>query len=137
MTALSVTATEVLPSTAAVLKYGTAGVAITAGQVCYLDTSANTWKLFDANLSSANAGQPHIALNSCSAGQPLTLQYGGLLIIGATAAPTAGLTYMADRVAGGIIPSADIASGDKVAIIGVAASASTIQLICWNSGASR
>ncbi len=140
MTALSVTATEVLPSTAAVFNFGTiaAAVTVTAGAVVYLDTTTNTYKLFDANLTGAKEQRPEIALNGGGAGQPIKTQYGGLLTIGATAAPTAGLTYCAaSAVAGTIIPSADITTGDRVSIIGVATSSSQIQLICWNSGATK
>lgn len=139
MVDLSVTATEVLPSTAAETGFGTAatGVTITAGQVIYLDTLTSTLKLFDADLTGAKEYQPLIALNGASPGQPVKYQYGGLLTIGATAAPTAGTVYLASDTAGGIMPSADADSGDRISIIGVATSASAIQLRCWNSGATK
>jgi hypothetical protein len=137
MADLTVTATQVLAGTDAQLGYGTAGASITAGQVVYLDPTTSTYKLFDANDTTANTRAPVIAMNSCSSGQRLTVQTGGSLTIGAGAAPTAGLVYVASATPGGIAPNADVVTGWRVAIIGVATSASAIKLMLGNSGATK
>lgn len=136
MVALAITATEVIPGTDATFAYGTAAESITPGDVVFLDPSTSTYKLFDANSTSLNTRQPAIALNTAGASQRLTVQTGGSITIGASAAPTLGLVYVAGATAGDINPSADIASGWRVAIIGVATSASAIKLILSNSGAT-
>jgi hypothetical protein len=46
---LTVTAGNVVASKDAKLRSGTAGATVTAGQTVYYDTTANTYKLADAN----------------------------------------------------------------------------------------
>ena len=137
MVDLSVTATQVLPGTGAQLQFGIAGATITAGQVVYLDPTTTTYKLFDANDTAANTRSPVIAMNGASSGQRLTVQVSGSLTIGAGAAPTLGLVYVASATPGGIAPSADIAANWRVAVLGVATSASAINLAPSNSGATK
>ncbi len=135
MTALAITASQVLAITDDTqVTFGTAGAAITAGQVCYLDPSTQTWKLFDGNDTAANTRTPRIAINSAGSGQPIALATGGNLTLGAGAAPVAGTVYCADIVAGSIIPAADLASGNRVTIIGVGKASNQIALNLWNSG---
>jgi hypothetical protein len=50
MADISITAASVAASSAASKVTGVAGATITAGQVVYLDTTTNTYKLADANL---------------------------------------------------------------------------------------
>ena len=137
MADLTVTATQVTPGADAVLVFGTAGATITAGQVVYLDPTTRTYKLFDANDTAANTRAPVVALNGASTGQRITVQTHGSLTIGAGAAPTLGLVYVASATPGGIAPSADIATGWRVAVLGVATSASAINLTPSNSGATK
>lgn len=119
MADLTITATQVLPSTGAQYVDGLAGVAITAGQACYKSTG-DTILLADADAgSNAAANVQGIALNNAAAGQPVRLQSTGTIILGAAAAPVKGTIYVLSGGAGGIAPAADLAVADRVTIIGV------------------
>lgn len=138
MTDLAITASQVIPSaTDAVIARGVAAVAITAGQVVFLDPNTNTYKLWDANDTAANTRALVIALNSPAAGQQIVVQSAGLLTLGAAATMTAGLVYVASGTPGGIAPSADIVAGWRIGIVGVATTAAIIRLMLGNSGATR
>src|SRR5687767_3275929 len=119
MADLSITAAQVLPGPNATIERGLAGVAITAGQVGYLDTTPNTYKPWDANRAAANTRPPVIALNDAAAGQPIAVATGGDVTLGAGAAPAVGTIYVGSATAGGIAPAADLATGHVVAVIGV------------------
>lgn len=134
MADLTVTSTQVLPSTDTVTAFGIAGVAINAGQMCWLDTTAGTYKLFDADLTASNANTPALALTTAAIGQPITVATSGTITIGAGAAPTQGIVYVCSATAGGIAPSADIATNWKVAFVGVGNSTNRIKLLLGNSG---
>lgn len=130
MADLTITAANVVPGSGARINYGIyAGATITAGQVVYLDTAATTpvWKLADCDSATALARIPvGVAVNSASSGQPLAVQTGGPLTIGATIA--AGVAYYLSGNPGGICPVADVASGDYTAIIGIGTSTSVLQV---------
>lgn len=117
MAILSITATSVVRSTGAVInKDKVAGESITAGQCVYLKASDDRWWLADSDTgTAAEANVIGIALHAAAAGQPLAIQTGGLLTIGATVA--AGVFYYVSNSAGGICPIADIGSNDYVSII--------------------
>lgn len=70
---LSITAANVAASASATRELGTAGVAITAGQAVYLDTSSNTYKLADANAATPLYKMRGIALHGAGLGQPLAV----------------------------------------------------------------
>ncbi len=53
MTDLSITAANVLAGGNATIVHGVAGVALTAGQVVYLDKATGKWKLADSNATGA------------------------------------------------------------------------------------
>jgi hypothetical protein len=129
MTALTITDTQVQPGTTdATFEFGTAGATITAGQVVYLDATTNTYKLADSNLSAAGATARGIALNGAASGQPLKIQTGGTITLGAGAAPVVSTVYLLANVAGSIIPAADLASLDRTTILGVGAATNTLIL---------
>lgn len=134
MTALVITAAQVLPDDTGSQENGTSGATITPGQSCYLDTATNTYKLFDANLTSANTAEPVVSLNTASAGQPLKVQKSGTMTLGAGASPVAGTIYVAGATAGDIAPAADVASGWRVTIIGVGVTGNKLLLIPKNTG---
>lgn len=117
---------------------GKAGATITAGQMVYLDSSAGTWKLADANAAdstaSGSAGNIGVALNGAASGQPITVQVGGNLNPGASL--TAGVTYVLSATAGGIAPIADVTTGWRVFIVGTATSSSNMVLINRYTGAT-
>lgn len=137
MAALTITATQVLPSSDTQYAFGTAAVAITAGQSVYLDTTANTWKLLDANDTSANTQPPGVALNSPAAGQPITVAVGGTITLGAGAAPTLAQAYIVGATAGDIAPISDLASNWRLILLGCGGASNTLIMKPWNSGATK
>lgn len=77
MAAISITAANVLMSTAGTPNTGIAGVAITAGQAIYIDTAnSNLLKLADANGTTPANSFAGIARNNADIGQPV--DYTGL-----------------------------------------------------------
>lgn len=141
MADLTVTATQVLPgaeSAGATFASGVAGATITAGQPVYLDTTTSTYKVADNNDTSATlAVVAGIALHGAASGQPLKIQTGGPFTIGAGAAPTVGIIYCLSATAGGIAPSADLATGNRVTILGVGAASNAINLRIYASGQTK
>ena len=133
MADLSLNVALVLPVTAgATYKDITAGATITAGQAVYRDsTDSDKAKLADANVSAAVADVYGIALHAALAGQPLRVQIGGNITIGATTANS--VIYVLSATAGGITSDA-IASGSYGTIIGIGVSATVIKLIIITSG---
>lgn len=133
MADLVITAASVVPGSGAKTETKTAGATITAGQVVYLDSADNKFKLADTDSGTAAARSPYgIALHGASANQPLTAQTSGLITIGA--AVTAGVFYYLSGTAGGICPVADVAAGDYPCIVGVATSASLMKVQLVESG---
>lgn len=128
MTDVSITAANVLKGSGAVVEHGTFGATVTAGQVVYQDASAsNKFKLADHDSATAAVRMPvGIALNGGGDGQPGTIQRSGPITVGGTLVP--GTTYCLSGTPGGICPQADVTTGDDVVILGVATSASVLQL---------
>lgn len=125
---------EVLPGTGAAYTSGVAGVAITAGQVCYLDTAAKQMKLADANGTAQTAVVKGIAMHGATPGQPLTLQSGGEITLGVGAALVVGGLYVLSATPGMIAPVGDLAAGHYTDLLGVALSATVLKLQILNSG---
>lgn len=121
---LSITAANVVPGARAKFVGGNtiAGATITAGQLLYLDSTAGTFKLADANASATTANVVGYAANSASAGQ-----YIGVVMEdddftpGGTLSMTTGV-YVLSATAGGIAPSADLATGHYPAVVLIAKS---------------
>ncbi len=137
MADLTITAANVKKGTGAVLETGIAGVAVTAGQPVYKDASnSNKFGLSDCNsATSAQRSVYGIAMHAAGADQPLVVQKGGQITIGATVVP--GTVYCVSGTPGGIRPVADNTSGDFVSLIGVAVSTTVIDMGCmFNSGVS-
>jgi hypothetical protein len=134
MADLTITPASVLPGSGAAKVNGTAGATITAGQVVYLDSSDNKYKLADNDSATAAVRSPAgIALHAASSGQPLTIQTAGPITIGATVA--VGIVYCLSSTAGGICPNADIAAGDYNTIIGIGTSTTVIDVKLHEAGA--
>ena len=126
MADLAITAASVLPTgNTAIDRSGTAGEAISAGQVVYRDTTTRQWMLAQNNGTGTRV-PGGIALNSAGAGQPLAVQTAGSITIGA--ALTVGDAYYLSANAGGICLRADLVAGDDVALIGIASSATVLAL---------
>lgn len=133
-TDLSITAANVVPAAGYQYVDMTAGAAITAGQVIYKDSAAETAKLADCDGTAALAVVVGIALNNAASGQPVRVMTAGDLNIGATL--TAGEIYVLSGTAGGVAPEGDLAQNDRVCLIGVATSSSNLRLDIFNSGAT-
>jgi hypothetical protein len=100
-------------------------VAITAGQVVYLDSATNTFKLADCNSGTAAARVPFgVALDNAAAGQPVQVQTSGPVTIGAAVTP--GVGYYLSATPGGICPVADMVAGCFPSFLGFAISATQI-----------
>lgn len=128
MADLTITATSVVKGTGATTETLFAGAAITAGQSLYKDASdANKAKLTDADSATAAARVFYgIALNGAASGQPVVVQTGGIITIGATVA--VGVAYYLSDSPGGICPFADLESGDYPTIIGIGVSTTQIKI---------
>lgn len=127
MADLSITPANVLPRAGARTVRGTAGATITAGQAVYLDPADNRFKLADCDNASTNVrALAGIALNGAAAGQPLTVQNGGDVTLGAVL--TAGTTYYLSPNPGGIAPLGDLSAGDYPVIVGIAKSTSVLSV---------
>jgi hypothetical protein len=131
MTDLTITAANVKAAANATTRSGQAGASITAGQLVYLDGTTGTYNLSDADLTGAKQ-VTGVALNGASSGQPLTVQTGGDISIGATLTP--GATYYLSGTAGGIAPLADLSTGEEVVLVGIAKSTSVLALKITDTG---
>lgn len=127
MSDLSITAASVVKSTDAVLEQGYAGETITAGQPVYRDESTKLYKKADNNSATAAAKIARgIALNGGAVNQPIMIQKGGDITIGATL--TAGARYYLSATAGGISPEADLGAGQGVCLLGLAKSTTVLTI---------
>ncbi len=136
MADLTITAASVAPGANAVIENGTAGAAVTAGQVVYRDSADGLLKLADADSGTAAARSPYgIALNGAASGQPLGVLRKGLVTIGATIA--GGTDYWLSKTAGGICPRADVAgTGTYPTLVGVGNSTTVLNVNFVESGFS-
>jgi hypothetical protein len=134
MADLTVTAANVVKGARAKILSGTYGAAVTAGQTVYADPAdSGRYKPADADSATAAVrATAGIALNSGSAGQPADIQEGGRITIGATVA--VGTIYVQSDTPGGIMPAADLETGDTVTVLGIGVSASQIDLNIHRSG---
>ncbi len=94
-----------------------AGVAITAGDSIYID-STDLVQLCVNDNTAVEAKCQGIALNDGAVGQPITYQVGGNLDVGGTL--VIGEVYVVGAGAGAIAPVADIAATEFATILGVA-----------------
>ena len=135
MADLSVTATQILAGADADFFDGTAGATITAGQVVYLDSIDALLKLADSDASLAKANCKGLALHGASSGQPLRIQTGGTITLGAGAAPVVGKVYKLSIIPGGISPIEDMDAGGMYdSNIGVGGALNTVKLSLFASG---
>lgn len=135
MTDISITAANVVPGSNAIIKPGTAGATITAGQVLYKDSADGKMKLADNDHATAAVHDAvGIALNGASANQPLDYQTAGDITL---AGMTAGATYFLSGTPGGICPDGDVTTGDEVIQLGIAKSATVLALDIQNVNVSR
>lgn len=136
MADITITSSAVVAGDGATTVTGTAGAAITAGQAVYKDSTTGKYLLADSDSATAAAKRAAgIALNGAALNQPLKVLTAGAVTIGATL--TAGATYFLSNTAGGICPDADVGTGENVCLIGIAASASVLNVDIQNPGVTR
>jgi hypothetical protein len=128
MADITITAGSVLAGTNASIRPAIAGATITAGQPVYLDaTVSNQAKPARANADTTSRAVG-IALNGASSGQPVDyVTKDDDFTIGGTTTAGIILTVSAGT-AGGIAPSADMASGNFVTLLGVMKSATKAKI---------
>jgi hypothetical protein len=124
---LTVTAASVVPSSGSALETGTAGEALTGGQLVYRKSSDGKWYKADCNSATAEVRVASaLALTGSAAGQPVVVQRSGSVTIGATL--TAGTVYYLSGTPGGIRPAADNTTGDYPQVVGIATSTTVLSL---------
>lgn len=137
MTALSITPANVVYSNGPVKGDQIAGEAFGAGVLLYYKASDGKWYKAQCDGTVAEAGQDGtgIALSSAdvanarvSVGVP-----GAIVTVGAG---LAGVVYCAGRVAGTLVPVADLLSTDKVTPVALGIGSNQLQLMyAYNAGA--
>jgi hypothetical protein len=132
MADVSFTVTSIKPGTGAQKQRGTAGATLTPGMAVYLDTATSTWKIGHCETSATTAAVSGIALGAASSGQPIIVQTGGNLTTSAHLSLASPVYVLS--AAGAICPSADLANGDYITVIGVATSTTNLKLGFTASG---
>lgn len=128
MADLVITVASVAPgSNPTYFKDNVAGETITAGMPVYLKAADQKWYKAKASVTIAEASVRGVSLHGALANQPLVVQSGGQVTIGATIA--AGVFYYCSAAAfGGICPVADLASGNFVTALGYGVSTALLQI---------
>lgn len=125
--------TAVRPTANTIIKKVTYGATIAAGQTVYLDTTDNEYKLADANGSETTAKTRGIAVTpGVDAGYGYIATGGDIILVGTTMA--VGGVYVQSGTAGGIAPEADLVASDYVTTLGIATTATQLNLKIQISG---
>lgn len=133
MADLAITAANVIPSSLARIKHATAGATITAGKPVTIDPDTSKVVLADSNHATAALRKSKgVALNNASDGQPVAYASEGPVTLGAVL--TAGAAYYLSDTPGGICPAADVGSGERAVLLGMATSASVLAIAIQDSG---
>lgn len=140
MTALSITASQVLPVSGPT-RSGIVGAALTAGTAVYFDTSAGKWKAGQCDGSAAEAGRDGYGILLASAaadGQRCDVALPGATVtLGAGAAPAAGTVYAFAAAAGSLAPVADMGQNNKVTPFALGIGSNKVKLLdgAYDAGA--
>jgi len=133
MVDIVITAANVVAGAGALPEHGVAGASITAGQQVYLDSATSKYLLADSNSSTPAARTPRgFALNGAANNQPLAVHKKGPLTIGGTLVP--GVAYYLSDTPGGLCPVADVGSGEYSCLVGIATSATVLEVNIQPSG---
>lgn len=137
MADLTITAASVVAGAGANRVSGTAGETITAGQALYKAPTTGLYMKSDADSVTAAAREVDgIALNGAAVNQPVQVQTSGPLTIGATLTPNTPY-YLSGAAAGGICPLADVGTGEYLVQIGIAKSASVLDVEIQATGVAN
>lgn len=134
MADLTITAANVLKGANSTPKYGTAGEALTAGEVVYKDAS-DSYKLkkADNNASVLTADGVGITLNGGGTGQPIAyIDLDDDFTPGATLA--VNTAYVLSGTAGKICPIADLTTGMYGVFLFWAKTTTKAKVNVWKSG---
>ena len=127
MADLILTASSVIAQAGATIDEGIAGESVSQGQALYQDASdSNSLKGAQHDDTQASAEFKGIALNAAADGQPVKYVSKGPVSLGAVL--TAGAVYAVGAAPGGIAPVADPGTADYMTVIGVATSASVLNV---------
>lgn len=120
--------TTVLASSDSIIRDGTAGVTIAAGEVVYLNSATGRYALADADASAGASVAIGIALNGAAAGQPLKILVDGTLTV--ASGLKAGQTYVLANVAGDIAESVSDLTEDTsyTTFIGIGLSTTSLRV---------
>jgi hypothetical protein len=127
---LVIVPTAVVPGDGAQYANGIAGVAITAGDVCCLDTTSQRF-ILASSLTVATSRVRGIAAHGASVGQPLRIQNGGVLNVGGALLVVGELYCLSGLTPGKIGPYSDITAGDFVTLLGIGQTTSLLLLRLW------
>lgn len=133
MADFSITAANVVPGGTARQSL-VAGEAISAGEVLYKKSAdGKAWKA-QCDGTAEEATVIGVAVNSAAAGQPVSyVESGGSVTVG-SALGTAGKALYLAATAGKMMPAADLASTNKLSIVGYSTSATALTVQIINSG---
>jgi len=132
MVDLVITAANVVKGAGAKTFPGTIGETVTAGQLAVRDATTKKFVKADSNGVAALKKVDGIFLNGGAVNQPCVVLTEGPITIGATL--TVGERYFLSDTAGGIIPTADLSTGEQVVYIGTAISTSVLDVKIHNPG---
>ncbi len=130
MADISITAANVV-KVSGTAQTNIAGAAITAGQTIYIDTNQKA-QLANAVTSATTALATGIALCNAALNQPVSwLAAGGDITIGGTV--VAGVPYFLSLNNGGICPFADVGTGNRTMLVGIAKNTTDISVLMVTS----
>lgn len=133
MADFTITASNVVPGGTARQSL-VAGEVISAGEVLYKKSSDSKAYKAQCDGTTEEATVIGIAINSAAAGQPVSyVESGGSVTVG-SALGSAGKALYLSATAGKLMPAADIASTNKLTIVGYSTSATALTVQIINSG---
>lgn len=134
MADLTITATQVLPTTSTRYSIVKVGEAVTHGQPLYKKASDGLYYKADADAEASAAAEGVAMSEAVASGQPIVMAVSGDITLGAGAAPAAATEYYVSPTAGGLCPEADVLSGDYLTRIGYGIGSNQIRLDIKVSG---